>query len=472
MNVYGKLRPMPLFLNAVSLYHPETVIRSLGHDGTGVEPGFKDLDGKWDVRPHKSRITRADDETLLTWHTLLETDVAPVRQTRMVYAINSSTAGVLVRLSRSRRIGELKLSSSRGWDESIDRKKGYFETDWGTCESWNDVILQGPHLFVSTPLYKRPNKTMLHQQDWSITDFETLSPDAVPITAYKPAGNRYNYDCNYTDWGSAEEPRPARDYYRVAWRAMAANTGERTLIGAIIPPGAAHVHTVTALGSPTLFSQILIRVAGFTSSIVLDMLVRVVPKSAITGPTIARLPFAHSPLLPDLEIRALRLNAITSAYSDLWKSAWSDEYRESPWTGGIPYRGRRGLGDVDNDWCFAAPFRRASDRRQALVEIDALVALMLGLTAKELCTIYRTQFPVLYGYDRNRDHYDVNGRLVPNSVLTTWRQKGERISKDERTATNQAGNTYTYELPFVTLDREADMRRAYAEFERRLAERS
>jgi len=106
------------------------------------------------------------------------------------------------------------------------------------------------------------------------------------------------------------------------------------------------------------------------------------------------------------------------------------------------------------------------------VEIDALVALMLGLTADELCTIYRTQFPVLYGYDRNRDHTDANGRLVPNSVLTVWRQKGDRISQDERTATNQAGNTYTYELPFVTLDREADMRTAYAEFERRLAESS
>ena len=51
---------------------------------------------------------------------------------------------------------------------------------------------------------------------------------------------------------------------------------------------------------------------------------------------------------------------------------------------------------------------------------------MLGLTADELCTIYRTQFPVLYGYDRNRDHYDANGRLVPNSVLTIWRQKRDR----------------------------------------------
>ena len=49
------------------------------------------------------------------------------------------------------------------------------------------------------------------------------------------------------------------------------------------------------------------------------------------------------------------------------------------------------------------------------------------LTADELCTIYRTQFSVLHSYDRNRDFYDVCGRLVPYSVLTIWRQKGQRI---------------------------------------------
>ena len=90
----------------------------------------------------------------------------------------------------------------------------------------------------------------------------------------------------------------------------------------------------------------------------------------------------------------------------------------------------------------------------------------LGLTADELCTIYRTQFPVLYGYDRNTYLYDANGRLVPDAVLRVWRTKGDRITEEERTATNPSGNTYVYELPFVTLDREADMRQAYAHFEK------
>jgi hypothetical protein len=127
------------------------------------------------------------------------------------------------------------------------------------------------------------------------------------------------------------------------------------------------------------------------------------------------------------------------------------------------------LGPVEPDWAVATPLRIAEDRRQALVEIDALVALMLGVSADQLCTIYRTQFAVLYGYDHNSYVYDAHGRLVPNSVLSVWRKKGDALTVAERTATNQAGYTYTYELPFRLLDREADMRTAYAEFERRLA---
>ena len=57
---------------------------------------------------------------------------------------------------------------------------------------------------------------------------------------------------------------------------------------------------------------------------------------------------------------------------------------------------------------------------------------------------------------------------MPQEVLAVWRKKGDAISEEERTATNTAGNTYVYELPFQFLDREADMREAYAEFEKRL----
>jgi hypothetical protein len=254
---------------------------------------------------------------------------------------------------------------------------------------------------------------------------------------------------------------------------MAANTGERTLIPAVIPPGAAHVDGVYSGGfaGDTLSSRLLV-LAGFLGAIVTDFSVRTTPKSNIRANVINRLAIVEGhELESELTLRVARLNCVTDAYAQLWADVWRPEMMQAGWTcTGRP--GRPALGEVTKDWAPSMLLRIAVDRRQAALEIDALVALMLGLTADELSTIYRTQFAVLSGYDRNVYFFDRNGRLVPNSVLAVWRKKGERISEDERTATNQAGNTYTYELPFVTRDREADMRQAYAHFEQLLKARS
>ena len=470
VHIYGAAGEVG-FEMATSLYHPSTVERSYAHDGSGEEPGLKAPEGNWDLRPHRSRIITVDEKVLGTWHDVLEEDHVPQMHTRMVYAVNGATAAVLDKLAAAPRLGSLDLASSQGWNETNDFNNGTMSKSWGKARSWADAILQGPHLFVANPFYKSPNETMLHNQDWSAIDLETLAPDALPVTAYKPAVSEVKYDAAYTHWGT--DRIPARDYYRVAWRNMAANTGERTLIPAIIPPGAAHINAITSLGAPYGDASQLGAISGFLSSLIVDTSIRIAPKSTITARTVQRLPTVVShQLASSLALRSLRLNAATAAFGELWADAFLAEYSEEKWVGGIEYPKRLEIGNVTQEWCAETLLRRASDRRQALVEIDAIVALMLEISADELCTIYRTQFAVLYGYDRNSYYYDVNGRLVPNSVLTVWRKNGDRTSIEDRTATNASGNTYTYELPFVTLDREADMRQAYAHFERVLAERS
>lgn len=468
VHVYGPPQS-PSFLNATSLFHPDTVTHSLRHDGSGEEPGLKDSQGNWDVRPHAGRISRVEIPTLRIWHHLLEDPASPVMHSRMVSAINKTSESVLASIARSVRMKSLGLEFSTGWLEKVDRSKGVFVGEWGEPRSWRGAILQGPHLHVGNPFYKAPNPTMLHNLDWTAVDIESLDSTAVPVTSYRPSWAAPEYDAAYTHWGA--DRIPARDYYRIAWRYMAANSGERTLISAVIPPGTAHIHGITSVGLVEPPGEKSLVMAATMQSIIADFMVRSTPKAVIAAGVIGSLPLPGQ-LWPELALRALRLNALTDAYSALVQGAFDEAWGGISWAGGHHYDGRPALGDVSTTWTPRLPLRRASDRRQAQVEIDAIVALSLGITADELCTIYRTQFAVLYGYDRNVYFYDANGRLVPNEVLKVWRQKGDAITQDERTATNASGNTYEYELPFVTLDREADMRQAYAHFERILEERS
>ena len=107
---------------------------------------------------------------------------------------------------------------------------------------------------------------------------------------------------------------------------------------------------------------------------------------------------------------------------------------------------------------MATPLRRDAERRQALVEIDALAAVMFGITAEELCAIYRTQFGVLRKYERVMQH-DANGRQVPKDVLKEYEKHGARAEQGRLA------------LPFTPVDREAEMTVAHEEFTRRLAAR-
>lgn len=454
------------FASATALYHPDTVTRSFHHDGSGPEPGLKTADGKWDVSPHRSRIQRVTQQTLETWHALLEAPTTPVAEARMVYTVNQSVSSVLERLAASPRIGRLGFEFSAGWNETTDREKGRFDVEWGAPASWDDVILQGPHFFVGNPFAKAPNASMKSNKDWSPVDLETLPPDAIPVTSYKPVGDRKVYDASYTHWG--ESRTPARDHYRIAWRNMAANTGERTLIPAIIPPGAAHVHAVMDLWVPNIRELALVQ--GFLGSLIADFSVRSTSPSTLARGLVSRVPMQSSDW-SSIEIvgRVLRLHCLTDAYVSLWAQAWDEGFAELSWATAHPQSALADL-TTSSSWSAKSPLRLDIQRRRALLEIDVLVAMELGITADELCTIYRTQFPVLYGYDRNKYFFDQNGRIVPNEVLTRWRKAGEPsdyMPEEDRTATNASGNTYVYELPFETLDREAEMREAYEIFTER-----
>ena len=451
VHVYGSVQESPSFVMAASLYVPETIKASFIHDGSGQPPALKTDDGDWDIRGHRERLVHVDLEVLKVWADILDEPGTSPWHARMVYPVNRASMTVLEKLSKAPRVRELGLQYSRGWDESIDRKKGYFEVGSKVNESWDDVILQGPHFTVANPFAKLPRVDLKSNNDWDEIDLEALPADFIPRTYYQPnRDSGLDYERDYGQWEDENglKMSPTKQY-RLAWRKMASVSGSRTLHATLIPPKAFHTEGTRSAYSHSFDSEIsLPGLAGQWASLLLDFLIKTGGSANLTPSVVENLPVLMSSKLDDaIARRMLKLSALTSAFNEIWQQKFSAQ------------------------WELSAPSRNAFDRRQLQIEMDVLVAIGLEINADELCTIYRTQFPVLRGYEQN-DLYDANGRKVPASISKNYiLVAGEgRLTGTNEWIHPQSGVEYTFELPFRSFDREEDMRAAYAKFSKMLEE--
>lgn len=442
------------FLQATSLYHPDTVDRSFHHDGSGSAPGVKDEDGRWDLRPHAQRIVEVTESELATWAALIDEPGTTAVEARMMYPVNRAASDVLGKIAGAPRLGDSEFHWTVGWFETTDRERGLFRSESATPRRWQDVILQGPHLTVATPLYQQPNPSMRSNKDYNAINHYEMGEDYIPRTNYQVARPYKEYRLAYPTWNG----RPSSDYFRIAWRRMADSATVRTLHSAVIPPGPCHIHAILSALLPT--SADVVVANGFWSSLPVDFFIKSAGVSEINQGIVRRLPHVRSHgLETSLILRTLRLNCLVRPYSEIWEQLYDVRWQQDSWVPhiGVDYGDRVPLGEVGPKWEWSTPLRRAADRRQALVEIDAIVAIMLGITAEELLTIYRTQFPVLQKYERDA-LYDADGRQLPGKLASEYRKKGT-LKADDLTV-----DGVTYVEPFVGVDRERDMELAHKHF--------
>jgi hypothetical protein len=190
--------------------------------------------------------------------------------------------------------------------------------------------------------------------------------------------------------------------------------------------------------------------------------------------------------LPGLRTRTLALNCLTTHYADLWSECWEESFRTQRWAKQDPRLPNKFFTQLTPTWQRDCALRTDYARRQALVEIDVLVAQALKLTLDELITIYRVQFPVMQQYERDT-HYDQNGRIVftaskgltgvgfprkgsgrgPNKT-TGWEDIQHETSGtftrtilDDTLPGGPVERTITYEAPFDRCDRVQDYRVAW-----------
>jgi hypothetical protein len=267
---------------------------------------------------------------------------------------------------------------------------------------------------------------------------------------------------------------------------MLSQSGERTLIPALVPPGFAHIDTcysVAFKGIPelVLFSTVCMSLIG-------DFYIKSTGKSNLSLDVIELFPIIRPS--PAIYTRTLALNCLTTHYADLWSQCWDDSFRHQRWAKQDPRLPNSFFSNLTPTWQRDYALRTDYARRQALVEIDVLVAQALGLTLDELITIYRVQFPVMQQYERDT-FYDQNGRIVftaskgltgvgfprkgsgrAANKTTGWEDikdlKSGSVSRtiiDDNLPGGPVERTITYEAPFDPCDRVEDYRVVWDSFD-------
>ena len=404
IHVYGRASEVG-FSQISHLLHPETVDRSLDHPGGGDEPGLQHPQGGWDLRPHRSRIVRVEESVLKSWAKLFDEPGTPAAEARLLRPVTiADLEAVSVLANQPQRLADQEYSWTSGWHEKGAKSDGQIAWATGVPTAWDQAILQGPHFTVATPFNKQPNEGCRNNSDYSEWDLEGLPKRAVPRTNYQRAADAETYDAALDRWDGQRYV----DHWRVTYREMTQPGLERSLHPAIIPPGPAHVGSVISMRLADC--ERTASWAGLLASLPYDYFVKVSGTAHIKDYVARRFPYVlDSPLAPALLLRTLRLNCLTEDYALLWEELFDPAWQDDEWTD--PALTRLKLGDIGPKWTMDTPLRRDQDRWQALVEIDALAALMLGLSADQLCAMYRTQFAVLRKYE-HKMVFDAEGRKI------------------------------------------------------------
>ncbi|MGC5235022.1 class I SAM-dependent DNA methyltransferase [Streptomyces albogriseolus] len=462
VHIYGALQ-VTSFIHISWLFDPAPLINSFSHDGDGPLPRIKH-EGYWDLRPHSARLVTVDESVLQQWQRLTGEEIAPVLETRLLYPVSTAEQNAIEALAVTTvRLADHEPAITRGLDEKGAKDAGLIRWETSQPDNWKDVILRGPQISIATPFAKQPPNTSRVDPPARLTD---LAPDSVPSSDYQRA-------CSASDFMAAQDHwngKPYTEYFRATWREMIPSATERSLFVALIPPGPSHIHGMRSMACRDNRTTAL--TAGFWSALPVDYAVRITGRGHLDVADARTLPAPESehPLADALLLRALRLNCLTSAYAPLW----AELYRPK-WPGyegwAFPWPGVGTLaGHITPKWGSSTPLRTEYERRAALVELDALVAVWLGISAEELVAIYLSRFPQLVGYEREMQFDAMGRRLAANyNAYGHGQTKQEYIDllahlESPETTLPPAG----YTAPFYKADREAEMRAAHAHFQARM----
>jgi hypothetical protein len=489
LNLYGPKRE-PSFIHLANLFRTGTVDASFAHDGSGSVGGIKTENNQWDVSGHRERMIQVDKKALGLFAQLYDEPGTPASQARLPALHSQQLQSVLEKFAASpQRLADLngEYYATVMWDETNAVKKdGTIRRSTGFPRSASELVLSGPHFQVASPCFQTPRAICNTHRAYDYLDLTSLEDDYLPRSNYRPdvSPNEYTTRSPRVPWG---DKNPVTEVFGLTGRRMLSQSSERTLITSIQPRQAGHINTVISYYIKN--GKTLLSFAACTFSIPFDFFIKSTGKGDFYESTARVLPVLD--LSSSARVRTLALNCVTSHYADLWRSSWEESFSDQAWAKKSHRLPNSFFSNLAPTWQRDCALRSDYARRQALVEIDVLVAQALGLTLDELITIYRVQFTVMQQYERDT-WYDRNGRIVFTASkgltgvgfprkgsgrgankTTGWEDICDMTSGtvsrtiiDDTLPGGPVERTITYEAPFDRCDRVEDYRIAWEFFEK------
>jgi len=485
INIYrDRSDQQPAFGHIANLFNPPTIDACFESDGRGPVPGIKDDENNWNLAGHRDRIVQVDRDTLGLFARLYDKEGTPPERARLPAVHSRQVVAVLERFGEHpRRLGDLKgeYYSLEMWHETNAQRAGTITYDNHFPDAPEGWVFSGPHFFVGTPLYKTPRFPCKSKGDYDVLDLTHIPDDYLPRTLYRPACSpeEYRRRTPRVPWG---EEKRVTEFYRHVNRRGIGSSSERSLAPSIMPPGVGHIDAAVSIAFR--LSPLMVTLNGFWTGIPNDFFIKATGKGDLRHDLLSMLPapeWAEGQEMP-LLTRTLTLNCLTTHYANLWTDCWDEDFRVDRWAKSDPRLDPDRFRNLTPTWQRDCALRTDFERRQALVEIDVLAAMALGLTLKELQTIYRVQFPVLRHNDRHT-YYDQTGRIIYTTSkglsgvgfkTPEWRKikdkttgTVEKTIQDDTLPGGPVERTIVYHAPFTGVDREADYEQAWAAFEER-----
>ena len=488
-NIFSGNKSEVSFHSINNLFHPSTVDGSFVRNQSGIAGGIKIKDensGKftWNIKPHSDRVVHFTSNELSTLSKTFENSEY-WEAAKLVTIHTSSIINVLSKLSKfNSSIENFESKITEGWHETNDVDAGIIKrsTQFPDFQSYQ-LVYSGPHLFGSNPLYKTPIDNAQLNSDYDIINHSEIDEAFVARTNYIPDFNTEAFPNLIKGLIKPEKAIDGSDvydrwidYYKVGYRKMLALTGERTLSAAILPPSTTHTNGIISV----IFrdKEKAIELVALSSSIILDFFLKTIGASNLTDSRLSAFPLGvEEKFKLQLFNRTLQLNCLNKYYAPLWEESWQEEFRNDKWS--KQDERLKPFNTITPKWQWSTPLRNWFERRQALVEIDVITAMALGLTLEELILIYNVQFPVL---QQNEDDtwYDTHGNIVftcskglvgvgvDRPVWETIRhlKAGETYEHTITKSELYQGKKITYQAPFDKCDRVEDYKLAWGWFEK------